>query len=422
MDSISTFSAHVPGVLVGLTIGLLIGAEREWSQRLEKTERVVAGIRTFGLLGLLGSLSVALMDILGPTAWVVLALVVALLIVTGYVAQARITQDWGMTTEFALLITFVLGSMAGSGSPVMAGALAVIVAALLSLKNVLHTQVHRLRPNEVSGALKLLFISVVMLPLLPNQTFGPFNIVNPYVLWWMVVLITGLGFAAYVTIRVVGERSGLLLTSALGGMVSSTAMTVTLSRLAASISQPNTISAGLLLSAGLMFPRVIIVCGILAPTLISVLALPLVIATLIYLCGAAWYAYKGTTTQARPSQALDSDLQNPFDIVSALKFTALLIAIMFAVEIARLYLGDTGLYAMAAISGAADVDAVSLSLSRMAQVQLGLEVAGRGILIAAFSNSLVKLCIAGSVAGWSIFKRIAPFVFLAAICVLLIVW
>lgn len=402
-------NSQLPGIVVALAIGLLIGAEREWSQRLEKAERVMAGIRTFGLLGLLGGLSTLLNEVFGAHAWAVVLLAVSLLVVAGYVAEARVTQDWGMTTEVAMLTTFVLGVLAGSGKPIMAGVSGVVVAALLSLKGVLHTRVHQLKPNEVSGALKLLFISVVILPLLPNQAIGPLQVFNPYVIWWMVVLIAALEFAAYMAIRVTGERNGILLTAGLGGMVSSTAMTLTLAKLSRTFDKPDIIAAGLLLTAGLMFPRVLIVCGVLAPDLIPHLAMPLGAATLIYLVGAGWFAIKARQLLSHEAQPLGASLQNPFDIRSALKFTAILVVIMFAVELSRRYFGDSGVYIMAGISGGADVDAITLSLSRLVGTELTAQVASHAILIAALSNSLVKLALAWGIAGNTTGWRVAPF-------------
>lgn len=413
------FDAYLPGVAIALAIGLLIGAEREWSQRLEKTERVMAGIRTFGLLGLLGALAVVLTDVLGPYAWAAVLLAVAMLVVAGYLAEARATGDWGMTTEVAMLITFGLGVLAASDRLALAAGLGVLVAGLLSLKNMLHTQVHRLEPKEVSGALKLLFISVVMLPLLPNRVMGPFEIFNPYVVWWMVVAITGLGFAAYVSIKVAGQRGGILLTSLLGGLVSSTAMTLTLAKLSQKLTAANSLSAGLLLTSALMFPRALVVSGVLAPELIAALAWPMLAATLIYLAGAALLAWRGDGVAAQHS-SVEANLQNPFEIGSALRFTVLLVAIMFAVELARRYLGDAGVWAMAAISGAADVDAITLSLSRLANTELTVALVSQGILIAAVSNSLLKLALACAIGGRAIAWRVAPFVVVALVSLALI--
>ena len=407
------FDAYLPGLAIALAIGLLIGAEREWSQRFEKTERVMAGIRTFGLLGLLGALAVVLTDVLGPYAWAVILLSVGMLVVAGYLTEAKATGDWGMTTEVAMLITLGLGVLAASGQHTLAAGLGVLVAGLLSLKGVLHTQVHRLEPKEMSAALKLLFISVVMLPLLPNHTMGPFNVFNPYIVWWMVVAITGLGFVAYVSIKIAGQRSGILLTSLLGGLVSSTAMTLTLARLTSSLSAINTLSAGLLLTSALMFPRVLVVSGVLAPALLSALLGPMLLATAIYLLGAVLLAWQAGHAKNNQQEDLDTNLQNPFEIGSALRFTVLLVVIMFAVELARRYLGDAGVWAMAAISGAADVDAITLSLARLVDREITVSVASQGILIAAASNSLVKLVLAIWIGGKEIARRITPFVLLA---------
>jgi uncharacterized membrane protein (DUF4010 family) len=404
------FDAHMSGLAVALAIGLLIGAEREWSQRHEQTERVMAGIRTFGLLGLLGAVAVILAQTVGPYAWVVILLAVAMLVVAGYIAQAKATGDWGMTTEVAMLMTFGLGVLAASGQLALASGLGVLVAGLLSLKRVLHTHVHRLEHQEVSGALKLLFISVVVLPLLPDRTMGPFNVFNPYVVWWMVVAITGLGFAAYVSVRIAGPRSGILLTSLLGGLVSSTAMTLTLARLAKKMSNVDMLSAGLMLTSAFMFPRVLVVSGVLAPSLVAALAGPMLLAAVVYMAGAAWLAWRGTRLKSDSQSGFGTNLQNPFEIGSALRFTLLLVVIMFAVELARKYLGQTGIWAMAAISGAADVDAITLSLSRLVGTELTVEVASQGIMIAAISNSLLKLVLACSIGGKAIAGNLAPFV------------
>lgn len=421
MDTTSlAFDTYLPGLAVALAIGLLIGAEREWSQRFENAERVMAGIRTFGLLGLLGAVAVVLTDVMGPYAWAVILLAIAMLVVAGYIAEGKATGDWGMTTEVAMLLTFGLGVLAASGRPLLAAGLGVLVAGLLSLKRVLHTQVHQLEPKEVSGALKLLFISVVMLPLLPDRVIGPFGIFNPYVVWWMVVAITGLGFVAYVSVRVAGQHSGILLTSLLGGLVSSTAMTMTLARLSKTLSSANTLSAGLLLTSALMFPRVLVVSGVLAPTLVPLLSWPLALAMIIYLAGAGWLAWRGVSLKSDRHHELDTNLQNPFEIGSALRFTLLLVVIMFAVELARHYLGDSGIWLMAAISGAADVDAINLSLSRLVGTELSADVASQGIVIAAISNSLVKLILACSVGGRAIAWRITPFVITALAAMVLV--
>lgn len=406
--------------LLALGIGLLIGAEREWSQRSRRSERLMAGIRTFGLLGLSGSLAVMLTEQLHPWAWAVVLVGVVALIIAGYVAEIRASGDWGMTTEVAMLVTFLLGALATLDREVLAAGLGVLVAGLLSLKGVLHSQVHRLEPKEISGALKLLFISVVMLPLLPNQVIGPMAFFNPHVVWWMVVLIAALGFAAYVAMRVTDSRQGVLWTALFGGVVSSTAMTLTLARLSKSLSQPNVLAAGLLLTSALMFPRVLIETVVLAPPVFKLLLLPLSLAMVVYLLGAGWLAWRGSKADPKPEADAHLAVNNPFEIGPALRFTALLVGIMLAVKLANDWFGDAGIYWTAAISGAADVDAITLSLSQLAAKDgLAPEIAARGVLIAAVANSLIKIALVGFVGGTALFVRMAPFALLGLVIAVL---
>jgi uncharacterized membrane protein (DUF4010 family) len=412
MDSNGSL-AIFPQMLIALAIGLLIGGEREWSQRSRHAERVTAGIRTFGLLGLLGCLAVVLSVRFHPYIGAIVLVGVVLLVVAGYIVETRASGDWGMTTEIAMLVTFALGALVALNEVVLAAGLGVLVAALLSLKSVLHSRVHRLTPAEVSGALKLLFISVVMLPLLPNQAMGPFDIFNPYVVWWMVVLIAALGFVAYVAMRATDSRQGILLTALLGGIVSSTAMTLTLARMAKSVDRPNVLVAGLLMTSALMFPRVLLEVGLLAPRLLDELMLPLGLAMVIYLAGAGVFMWREIHDPDINKSEVAVAVKNPFELLPALKFTALLVFIMVAVELAQRFAGDAGVYVTAAISGAADVDAITLSLAGLAQSELSHTVAADGIIIAAASNSLAKLVLAGLIGGKAIAWRTGPCVLLA---------
>lgn len=186
-----------------------------------------AGIRTFGLSGLLGGLTALFGEQFGLAAWI------ALLLVVSYIGDLHNTGDQGMTSEVAMLLTFLLGSLALTEEHPMPAA------------------------DELSGALKLLFISVVLLPVLPDRGYGPWQTFNPYEIWWMVVLIAAIGFAAYMAIRLTGTRHGLLLTALLGGMVSSTAMTMTLSRLHQNARLHRLLTCALLATSALMFPRVL---------------------------------------------------------------------------------------------------------------------------------------------------------------------
>jgi len=240
------------------------------------------------------------------------------------------------------------------------------------------------------------------------------------------VLIAALGFAAYVAMRVTDSRQGVLWTALFGGVVSSTAMTLTLSRMSASLNSPNVLAAGLLLTSALMFPRVLIETAVLAQPVMWLLLWPLGLAMAVYLLGTGWFVWRGaqiqsqtksqiqiqTQTKSQTSAQADAYLavSNPFEIGPALRFTALLVAIMLATNLANEWFGDAGIYLTAAISGAADVDAITLSLSQLSATDgLAPEIAARGVLMAALANSLVKLVLVGAIGGAALVARVAPF-------------
>ncbi|KRW59755.1 MgtC/SapB family protein [Pseudomonas sp. TTU2014-080ASC] len=379
-----------------LAAGLLIGAERGWQSRNSDDSKLVAGIRTFALSSLLGAFAMLLGDHFGVAGWAVIFAGFAVLVVASYFGEMNNKGDVGLTSEVALLITFLLGSLAMAGYAGVAAAGAVAVALLLSLKQVLHGALQKLSEAELSGALKLLFISLVLLPALPNQGYGPWAAFNPYEMWWMVVLIASIGFAAYIAIRLVGTRHGLLITALLGGMVSSTAMTITLARLAHGRNLNAILACGLLATSALMFPRVLLEVGLINRNLLPQLTRPLLVAMLVYAAGALFHylrASKEVSEQAEPP------LKNPFELAPALRFALLLGVILLLVEAAQHWLGDVGVYLVALLSGLADVDAITLSLARSAHGELSNSVAVQGIFLAALSNSLVKGALIALIGG-----------------------
>ena len=400
-----------------LGVGLLIGTERSWSSR-ESRDEELAGLRTFGLAGLFGGLAVLAAGAFGGWAWIALFLALALLVVAGYLVESRYSADHGMTTEVALLLTFLLGSLAMTESRLLAAAVAIVVALLLSLKARLHGALNRLNENELSGALKLLFISVVLLPALPDQGYGPWQAFNPYTTWWMVVLIAGIGFAAYVAIRLLGTRHGLMVTALLGGIVSSTAMTITLARLDADRLRP-ALAAGLLATSALMFPRVLLEAGVINPALLPQLLAPMATAGAIYALGALFHYLRAAQ---QPESPAEPPLKNPFELGPALRFAGLLVLILLLVEGAQHWLGDAGVYLVSLLSGLTDVDAITLSLSNSARADLSEEVAVRGIFLAALSNSLVKAGLVLLIGGPALAVRTLPFMLGGLLAGLTVLW
>lgn len=267
---------------VALALGLLIGLERGWERRDIAEGARVAGIRTFGIIGLLGGTAATLSE--GSGALVLAAAVISLglLLAVSYWHQTARHGQMGVTTLVAALLTFVFGAMAGQGFLLPAAVASVAVALLLSVKSELHGLLARIDRRELFATLRLLLISVVLLPILPNRGFGPLEALNPYQLWLMVVLIAGVSYVGYVSVMLVGDRRGILAAALLGGLVSSTAVAINLGRLAREHPQGRELfAAGIIGASTMMFPRVLIVAAVFAPVVASALFLPLATATVV---------------------------------------------------------------------------------------------------------------------------------------------
>ena len=216
---------------LALAIGLLLGLERGWHRREAGEGRRIAGIRTFALAALLGALSAWLVTRTAPVVLAAALAGLAALLVVGYAVRGRSDDDLGLTTEVALLLTFALGAAAVLGEMAPTAAMAVVAAFLLSMKARLHDWVARIRQLELDALLKLAVISVVILPVLPNAGYGPGGALNPYELWWAVVVVAGLSFFGYVAMRLGSADLGLALTGLFGGLSSSTSTTLALARI-----------------------------------------------------------------------------------------------------------------------------------------------------------------------------------------------
>jgi len=402
---------------LALAMGLLIGSERGWHTRNAHHGQRVAGVRTFGLIALTGGLVGLMIPALGALfAGLALISLAALVIVSYWLENAAPAQelDRGITTEVALLATFVLGLGASTGYALIAAISAVVITTLLGIKPMLHAWVRHLSAEEINASIKFLLISVVLLPLLPNQGYGPWQAFNPYLAWWMVVLVSGLSFSGYIAIKWAGARQGIMLASLLGGLVSSTATTVTLAQHARALRfTPALLAAGILAASSIMFMRVAIEAGVINADVLPALLPPLLVMSLVHLGGAFWLWRHSAVS---PDAAVVSEapaLTNPFELASALKFGLLLSAILVLSIGARELFGDTGLYALAFISGLADVDALTLSTARMSLSNLSADTARNAILIAVFTNTAVKLVLAYVIGGRDLGLRVGMIILAA---------
>jgi uncharacterized membrane protein (DUF4010 family) len=412
MDTIELFQR----LSLALAIGLLIGLERGWQARLEAEGERSAGLRTLALLALLGGICGALSANLanGAGLWLGLSFMVAgATIVLFRYRETGVEGTLGATTAIAGLLAFALGAFALVGDKAAAAASGVAVAGLLALKGALHAMVRRLTWPELRSVLMLSAMSVILLPVLPNRPIDPLGAINPFEIWLLTVLIGLISFTGYVAIKLTGAKRGIVITGLAGGLASSTAATLTLARLAEGHPERSALMAGGALIAGAtMMLRVGAIAGALRPSLLSLLLPPLAIAAAVTIIVALLLVLRGS-----PESGSDEDTEiaigNPLDLSAALKFGALLTVIGVVAHVATRFAGNAGAYLLAALSGIADVDAITLSMIRLAEEGLDAGVVARAILIAAAVNTISKVVI-GWMAGGAALGRWMTVVSVAA--------
>ncbi len=393
---------------VALAIGLVIGIERGWKQREEAEGDRAAGLRTHALSGLLGGIWGALA--LAGGAWGVLALGLAFAAFAATITVFRYREmehdkTFGATTVVAAMLAFALGALAVMGDKTAAAAAGVATALLLALKAALHEWLKRLTWEELRAGLILAAMTVILLPLLPDRELVRWFPVNPREVWLLTILIAALSFAGYVAIRYAGAGLGVLLSGLTGGLVSSTAVTLNMARLARQHPEREKLfAAGIMLASAMMMVRVLVIVGLINIALLPVLAVPLVVATLVQ---AGIAGFLGNWARDDNEGAGTLTLRNPFDLGVVLEFGALLALIMALAKGLAAWAGSSGAYALAAVSGIVDVDAISLSMARLAPSGLSTDSAAFAILIAVTVNSLSKVALATTAGGLRLAKLLA---------------
>lgn len=372
---------------VALVLGALVGLEREHHQEsTHPHEETFAGLRTFAFISLLGCAS-AFVTGLGlawffPIAFVALAVMVSVAYVVTAAAGA-----WGMTTEVTALLVFLIGGLASWGELEVAAALAVVVTLFLSLKSPLQRWVAGIEREDIYATLKFAIITVIVLPLLPDQGYGPYEILNPREIWLMVIFISGINFSGYILSKALEARRGILLTGLVGGLASSTAVTLGFSQ--RSREEPRLsrafilgITAASVLMFGRVWAEVAAINASLAQDLLIPLGLPLVL-------GVAWCLYLYFTE--RPTGPGQVSFRNPFQLEPAIKFGLFFAGVLLLAEWTQDTLGSAGVYLSSLASGLTDVDAITLSMARLSSAgDITPEVATRAVVLATVSNTLVK--------------------------------
>jgi uncharacterized membrane protein (DUF4010 family) len=377
---------------IALLIGALVGIDRERKKANERLD-AVGGLRTFILLAEAGAISAWLsLELESMWPFAAALVIVGALVVAGYVTITRTHEDAiGMTTEVAAVVVFLLGGLVTFGYRDLAVVLAIATSALLAYKGPLHGLVAKLSQEDVYAGLKLLIATFIILPILPNQPLDPWGAINPYRMWWLVILISGLSLAGYVASRWLGPHRGTILTGLFGGLASSTAVTVALSKRSVGENQQSALvsglAAGLLVSWTIMFIRIAVEVAIVNAGLLPAIVVP--IATMGFVAAALGAVFYFRGRKSAPMSAEEVPLKNPFSLTSALKFAVFFTAVQFAVTLVQTYLPSQSFYGVAALAGLTDVDAITLSMAEYAK-NGDAQIAATSIVIAAISNSLVK--------------------------------
>ncbi|MGC9521741.1 MAG: MgtC/SapB family protein [Anaerolineae bacterium] len=374
---------------LALGIGLLIGIQRE-AVYDEPEGKLFAGARTFPLFSLAGFVMALVSDHIGsglPFLGGIVA--VAVLLALAYYADVLVGKP-GMTTETAAIVAYGTGGLCLWGPLPLAAALGVTVTAMLSLKHEFRSFTHSITREDIYATVKFAVISVIVLPLLPNRTFGPtpLNVLNPYNIWLMVIFISGISFLGYVLIKVVGARRGIGLTGLLGGIASSTAVTLSFSQRShdsEELARP--FALAILVAWGVMFVRVLVIVFTLAPELATGLIAPMAASAGV---GLVYSAYLYFVQWSSEKESVE--FSNPFELGPAIRFGLIYAFVLVVSRAAQVYFGNTGIYISSFVSGLADVNAIALSMVDLTQRGGGLasEVATRAIVIAAMANTLFK--------------------------------
>jgi uncharacterized membrane protein (DUF4010 family) len=389
-----------------LGLGLLLGLERE---RVKDPETGFAGVRTFALIALTGA-TAAYVDAALDVKWVAavaFAALGALVVVSHFAGTTR--GSFGITTEVSSLLAFVLGALCVWGHLSVAAAIGVATVLLLALKDALHRLAQRIETDDVTATLRFAIITLIVLPLLPDRGYGPpgLEVINPYQVWLMVVLISGLTFLGYILVKVIGPEHGVRVTGLLGGLVSSTAVTLGFAQ--RSKQEPRlspALALGIALAWSVMFFRVVLEVAVVNPRMARQLAPGL---ALIGAAGLAVAFAMGRLSRSADQRASVASGHNPFELGQSIRFGLLFGAVTFAAHAAQAWAGDSGLYLASLLAGMTDVDAIALSMASLAKADPArLGAASQAVVIAVLANTLVKLGITVVLGAPELRRRMLP--------------
>jgi uncharacterized membrane protein (DUF4010 family) len=382
--------------------GLAVGIEREWSTRARARPARFAGVRTFLLIGLLGGLGAMLSDLAGPAIGLTVIAAAAALVVGAYIVTAQ-GGDVDGTTEVSALVVLAAGAVAGTGRLALASALSALTVLVLVEKSRIHTLVHRLRSETIEAAARFAVLALVVLPLLPEGPFGPAPGLRPRELWALVLLFSGLSFGGFLALRLAGPDRGYALAGLLGGLVSSTAVTLSFSRESRHEGAPGrALGSGVIAACTVLLVRVGVLATILNPAVgwrvWPYLLVPLAAGLGLSAAIRRWGT--GATGASLPG--------NPLRLGAAIQMALAFQVVLYVVEWVRRWFGSPGVLLSAAGLGLTDVDALTYAMTRFPADGAGTATAAQALGVGVLANTLLKLAIA-LVVGRGTFRVTAAF-------------
>jgi uncharacterized membrane protein (DUF4010 family) len=388
---------------ISIGIGFLIGLERTFTKKIEESDEEFAGLRTFTLVAVFGFLSALLASYSGVWLLGVSFAGLMLFVIVSYFRTSVTTGNVGGTSEIATILTFLLGAMVFFNFILLALVITVVTLLLLAYKPTLHGFVKKLSREELLAIFKFVIISALVMPFLPVENFGPYKVWNLQDIWKMVILVSGVSLVGYIIAKIIGNK-GTMVAGMIGGLVSSTAVSLTYSRRSKEAkSDTGTFyyAMAIISACTIMFPRILIEVYVVNRQLAQQLWIPLAILSLTGF-GAAFYIYKRNVSHKNEGNV---PLSNPLNFGTAIKFALFFAGVMLLVKYCNENFGDSGTYIAGAISGITDVDAITLSMAKLANNNNTTSIlAMNTILLAALSNTLVKFCIVLVVGSRSLIK------------------
>ncbi|HCU67350.1 MAG TPA: hypothetical protein DF774_16495 [Rheinheimera sp.] len=382
----------VRNFLLALAIGALVGIEREKHKTTEHPG-TFGGLRTFILIAQVGAVSAWLsIHLQSPWLFISAVLALSLVVITAYVLENRQQPAaLGLTTEISAITVCLLGGAVMFGYAELAVALAILTSAILTFKQPLHGLVSKLDTSDLYAGSKLLLATFIILPLLPDHAVDPWLALNPYKLWLLVILISALSLLGYIAVRLLGAARGTALAGLAGGLVSSTAVSMSMARQSKTEVDDDAadkLASGILLAWLVMFVRVMVTVALVYLPLLTQIWLPFSLMALFTAALAGFFYWRGNA--GRQIKQRQDNLSNPFSLWAASKFALLFALVLLTVKLTQHYAPAEGVYLVAALAGLTDVDAITLSMTELARQNNQLSLSAAALLVAVLSNTLVK--------------------------------